>query len=310
MKNKPELMTSAGSLQEVERYIAAGATAVTIGAEPFAMRLPGTMAIAEISKAAAFAHQNQAQIVVAVNAILENRMLEELPVFLRQIAQTDADAILFGDPAVLRAAKLHAPDAALYWSSEMTTTNYATANFWAARGARRAVLARELNLEQVLQFKAQAKLQVEVQVHGMTNIYHSKRKLLHHYVEHLGKAEAEQLFGMERSLYLVESERPDQTYPIYEDSHGTHIMSSEDLCMLEDLHELLAGDIDSLRIESLLKTPEYNEIVIRAYKAAIEAYFANPEDYVFDPQWLDSIRAVQDPKRELTFGFFYKEQVY
>ena len=136
----------------------------------------------------------------------------------------------------------------------MTSTNYATANYWAKQGATRVVLARELNMEQVLAFKEQAELAVEVQVHGITNIYHSKRELVKNYIEHQGKDAAVQDRSIERGLFLIEHERRDQRYPVYEDSNGTHIMSSEDICMLENLPELMDGQIDSLKIEGLLKS--------------------------------------------------------
>ena len=82
----------------------------------------------------------------------------------------------------------------------MTSTNYATANYWAKQGATRVVLARELNMEQVLAFKEHAELAVEVQVHGITNIYHSKRELVKNYIEHQGKDAAVQDRSIERGL--------------------------------------------------------------------------------------------------------------
>ncbi|MNG07637.1 putative protease YhbU precursor [compost metagenome] len=114
----------------------------------------------------------------------------------------------------------------------------------------------------------------------------------------------------ERGLFLIEHERRDQRYPVYEDRNGTHIMSSEDFCMLENLPELIDGNIDSLKIEGLLKSSQYNETVVRSYRAAIDAYVANPEGYEFQQEWLDAITELQDPERELSYGFFYKEQVY
>ncbi|MDF2719774.1 MAG: family peptidase, partial [Paenibacillus sp.] len=83
-----------------------------------------------------------------------------------------------------------------------------------------------------------------------------------------------------------------------------------DMCMLESLHELMEAGIDSFRIEGLLKTIEYNETVVRCYRKAIDAYTADPGGYVFDEAWLEPIRELQDPDRELSFGFYYKEQVY
>lgn len=68
--------------------------------------------------------------------------------------------------------------------------------------------------------------------------------------------------------------------------------------------------VDSFKIETLFKPSAYNETVIRIYRQAIDTYFQDPENYEFDEEWMESIRRVQDPERELSFGFFYKEQVY
>jgi putative protease len=153
-------------------------------------------------------------------------------------------------------------------------------------------------------------MEVEVQVHGITNIYHSKRELVKNYMQHQGNDASSQNRSMNRGLYLIEQERQDQSYPVYEDRNGTHIMSSEDICMLENLPELLEGSIDSFKIEGLLKSAEYNETVVRSYRAAIDAFIADPSGYSFNPEWLERIQRLQDPERELSYGFFYKEQVY
>jgi len=165
-------------------------------------------------------------------------------------------------------------------------------------------------MEQVLEFKKHTELEVEVQVHGITNIYHSKRELVKNYMEHQGKDASSQDRSIERGLFLIEHERRDQRYPVYEDRNGTHIMSSEDFCMLENLPELMDGHIDSLKIEGLLKSADYNETVVKSYRAVIDAYAADPEGYTFNQDWLDAIAKLQDPDRELSYGFFYKEQVY
>ncbi|MNW51030.1 putative protease YhbU precursor [compost metagenome] len=122
-------------------------------------------------------------------------------------------------------------------------------------------------------------------------------------------AEGEEL-GKERGLFLIEAERPDEKFPIYEDASGTHIMSSDDICILEDFHVLMASGVSSFKIETLLKPASYNATVIRTYRKAIDTYFADPDNYEFDEAWMEEIRQAQDPERELSFGFFYKEQVY
>lgn len=315
MATKPELLIDAASLADMERLIAAGANAFVVGEARYGMRLPGEFDLAMIVEAVKLAHAQDVKIYAAVNNVMDNATVDTLPSYIRGLAAAGVDAIIFGDPAVLMAARTEAPGMKLHWNAEMTSTNYATANYWGRRGATRVILARELNMDQVLDVKANTELEVQVQVHGMTNIYHSKRPLVHNYFDHQAKDQPEVSEGpihgkIEDGLYLVETERPDERYPIYEDANGTHIMSSDDLCMLENLQELMEVNIDSFRIEGLLKSIVYNEAVVRAYRAAIDAYYADPEGYEFNDEWLDSIRELQDPSRELSYGFFYKEQVY
>lgn len=307
--NKPELVISCGSIAELKQMILAGADAVIVGEDRYGLRLPGEVNLNEIGEAVAWAHERNAKVYVAVNNILDNQTLEGLKEYLAALQSHGVDAIIFGDPAVVMTARQLPEPLPLHWNAEMTSTNYATANYWGKQGAFRVVLARELNMEQVLAFKQNSEIAVEVQVHGITNIYHSKRELVKNYMTHQGN-KAEEDRSKERGLFLIEHERRDQRYPVYEDRNGTHIMSSEDFCMLENLPELIDGNIDSLKIEGLLKSPQYNETVVKSYRAVIDAYTANPEGYEFQQEWLDAIVALQDPERELSYGFFYKEQVY
>ncbi|WP_274650073.1 peptidase U32 family protein [Paenibacillus humicola] len=314
MVRKPELLTGAASLEELERYMNAGADAFIVGESPYGVRLPGEFGLQQIADAVRLAKPRGVRIYAAMTNVLDNAAVASLADYVHGVADAGVDAITFGDPAVLMAVRQAAPSMKLHWNAEMTSTNYETANYWGRRGATRFVAARELNLEQIIEAKRHTQLEVQVQVHGPTNIYHSKRPLVQNYFKHRedrGDLPPNAPAGtIEEGLVLVETERPDERFPIYEDAGGTHIMSSDDICMIENLHELMEAEIDSFRIEGLLKTPEYNETVIRNYRAAIDAYCANPASYEFQERWLDEIRAVQDPHRELSYGFFYKEQVY
>jgi U32 family peptidase len=308
--NKPELVVSSGSVTELKRLIEAGADAVIVGEERYGLRLPGEVKLEELQAAVGWAHERGAKVYVALNNIFDNDSLEGLSNYIKQLQQYGVDALIFGDPAVLMAVRSLSSPIKLHWNAEMTSTNYATANYWGQHGASRVVLARELNMEQVLEFKQRTELECEVQVHGITNIYHSKRELVKNYLAHQGKESAPKDRSIERGLFLIEHERRDQRYPVYEDRNGTHIMSSEDICMLENLPELMEGHIDSVKIEGLLKSTAYNEAVVRSYRAVIDAYAEDPQSYMFKQEWLDAIEQLQDPDRELSYGFFYKEQVY
>ncbi|MBN2983204.1 peptidase U32 family protein [Cohnella algarum] len=294
----------------MKTYIQAGADAVLIGEARFGMRLPGDIGADRLKEAVAAAHGLGAKAYVAMNKLFRNEELVHLPEYVRLVADAGADAVVFGDPAVLLNIRDHAPGMALHWNAEMTGTNSAAAAYWGRKGAIRAVLARELNEEEIVDFKRQSALEVQVQVHGATNIYYSHRNLLQSYMDHLGKEARLVDLGGDRGLYLVEVERPEEHLPVYEDSNGTHVMSSDDICLLEALPELLSAGIDSLYVEPLLKTERYNETAIRVYRKAIDAWKADPDGYAFDERDLDAIRELQPADRELSFGFLYKEQVY
>jgi U32 family peptidase len=310
--SRTELVTAAGSMEELSGYLEAGADAIQVGEEQYGMRLPGSIQAGQLKEAAEAAHARGGKLYVVANRIMDNAILSGLPAYLDSVQEAGADAVVFGDPAVLMAAKeAGLTGLAFHWNPEMTATNYITANYWASKGAVRAILARELNMEQVLEFKRSCKAEVQVQVHGITNIFHSKRRMVTNYFEHQGKEiQSEQECSIGRNLFLIEEERQDERYPVYEDASGTHIMSGDDLCMLENLHELLEGGIDSLKVESLMKSYRYNVTVLRAYRQAMDAYRSNPEGYEFNPEWLEAIEAIQPKGRPLSYGFFYKEQVY
>lgn len=308
--NKPELLVSAGSKEEIKALLKAGADAVVVGEPEFGMRLPGAVTVADLAEVTPWVHEHGKKIYVSVNSVIENHKIAGLLTYLKQLNDLKVDAVVFGDPAVIMAAREAAPGLKLHWNPEMITTNYVTANYWGDKGAARAVLARELNMDEVLEFKQKCKLEVEVQIHGLTNIYHSKRDLVDSYMGHRGVAPGTENASVERGLYLIEVERPNERFPIYQDENGTHVMSSDDICMIENLPELMEGNIDSFKIEGLLKPLAYNETVVRNYRAAIDAYLADPENYKFKDEWLEQIQELQDPDRELSYGFFYKEQVY
>ncbi|RCX22479.1 putative protease [Fontibacillus phaseoli] len=310
MGNKPELLVPAGSLTEVKAYLEAGANAVLIGEAKFGMRLPGEFSTADIAEAVKTGHEREAKVYVSINKLMHNEQLDGLRHYVKELAEAGIDGIQFGDPAVLQTVREIAPQIPLHWNAEMTSTNYSTANYWGTKGASRVVLARELNMDEITEMQPELKVDSEVQVHGMTNIYHSKRRLVRSYMTHQGRPVEGEGLDKDRGLFLIEAERPDEKFPIYEDANGTHIMSSDDICILEDLHLLMAAGVDSFKIETLFKPSVYNETVIRIYRQAIDAYFQDPENYEFDEAWIESIRGIQDPERELSFGFFYKEQVY
>lgn len=307
---KPELLVTPTKVADIHKLISAGATAFMIGEEKFGLRLAGEFNKADINEAVKLAHHSGVKIYVAVNALFHNDKLPLLPDYISYLAKVGVDAIVFGDPAVLMTARKVAPNLPLHWNPETTATNFFSANYWGQKGAKRAVIAREINMDAIIETKENAKVEIEVQVHGMTCMFQSKRALIRNYMEFQGEDLKVEGSRKERTLFLHDAER-DTKYPIFEDENGTHIMSPNDICIIDELEDMLGAGIDSFKIDGILKSPDYIEKVTRIYNEAIELYLQDPEAYQQKKTYFfQEIEKIQPTNRKLDTGFFFKETVY
>lgn len=306
---KPELLCTAANLDEIRLLIDAGADAINIGHEEFGLRVPGNFSREETAEGIQICHEHNVKVFVSANALFHNHQLEELESYLRFLATTKADAIIFGEPTVFMLARKVAPELALHWNPEMLCTNVETINFWGRKGATRAYLARELNMDSILEIKEGAEVEIQVQVFGPTCIFQSRRDLVASYQHYLG--EEKNHSGKEKRLYLKEEKRQDLCYPVYEDKNGTNILSAEDLCILEHLDELIDGGIDCFKIEGILRTTDELVQIVSVFRKAIDSYCENPQTFRTQVSgWMGQLRDIQPPQRPLTTGFYFKEQVF
>lgn len=307
---KPELLVTPRTVSDILPLLKAGANAFLIGEEKFGLRLAGEFNQADIEEAVTIAHEHNTKIYVAMNALFHNNKLDLLPDYISFLNKVKVDAIVFGDPAVLMAVREVAPTMALHWNTETTATNYFTANYWGKKGAKRAVMAREINMDAIVETKENADVEIEVQVQGMTCMFQSKRMLVGNYMEFQGKDLKVEGRSMDRSLILHDPER-DAKYPIFEDENGTHIMSPNDICIIDELEEMLDAGVDSFKIDGILKDSDYLVKVVSLYNEAIELYLEDPDAYQDKKYYfLQEVEKIQPANRKVDTGFFFKETVY
>ncbi|WP_339063848.1 peptidase U32 family protein [Tepidibacillus marianensis] len=304
VKKKPELLVTAKNLEEVGQLLDSGADAIQVGSEKYALRMPGDFSLEMIDEAIKIAHDKNKKIYVVMNALFHNEMLDGLEDYISRLAQYQVDGIVFGDPAVLMAAKRIASQIGLHWNTETTSTNYQTINYWVQKGATRAILARELTLAEVIDIKKHVDIEVQVQIHGMTCIFHSRRELVSSYLGHTGKEQKET--SKESGLFLREHKRPDEQYPVFEDIHGTHIMSAEDICMIDHLAPFIDEGIDSLKIDGIMHSTDYLQQVVHAYRTTIDQYVEGKESTVSQ----EDLAKIQPKDHPFGTGFYFKEQYY
>lgn len=305
-----ELLVTPKSLNHMKTLIELGADAFVIGEQKFGLRLPGEFNREDVRKAVNLAHEHDKKVYVAVNGIFHNYHLNALENYIEFLHEIRVDRIIFGDPAVVMYVKKQDNPIPLNWDAETIVTNYFQCNYWGGKGAKRAVLARELNLDEILNIKKHANVEIEVQVHGMTCMFQSKRMLLGNYYTFQDRQMKIQRSENDQDLLLYDEERENK-YPVFEDYNGTHIMSPNDICLIEELEPFFEANIDSFKIDGILQSEAYINTVTAQYREAIDLYHEDPEAYEDEKFMLiDPIEKIQPEHRPFDEGFLYKQTVY
>jgi putative protease len=304
MQKKVELLAPAGNLEKLKMAILYGADAVYLGGKEYGLRASaGNFTLEEIEEGVEFAHRYGAKVYVTVNIFAHNRDLESLPGYLKKLEGLSVDGVIFSDPGVWKIAQEINSKLSLHLSTQANTTNWASARFWEERGVERLVLARELSLEEIKEIREKVKTELEVFVHGAMCISYSGRCLLSNYMAGRDANLGECAQPCRWNYALVEEKRPGQAYPIFEDERGSYIFNSQDLCLIRHLPELINAGVDSLKIEGRMKSVHYVATVVNAYRKALDAYYTDPERYVFAECWYDEILKVSH--RDYTTGFLF-----
>lgn len=305
-----ELLVTPKSVAHITTLIEKGADAFVLGEQKFGLRLAGEFDRATLKEAVELIHQHDKKAYVAVNGIFHNYHLNALEDYISYLHELNVDRIIFGDPAVVMFVKQQAHPIPLNWDAETLVTNYFQCNYWGNKGANRAVLARELNLEEILNIKQHANVEIEVQVHGMTCMFQSKRMLLGNYYTFQQRQMKIERNDISNQLLLYDEER-DNKYPVYEDYNGTHIMSPNDMCLIEELDALLEAGIDAFKIDGVLQSEEYINVCTAQYREAIDLFNEDPESYEDEKFMLvDPIEEIQPEHRPFDEGFLFKQTVY
>ena len=311
---KPELLAPAGNMEKLKMALLYGADTVYLGGKAFGLRaFGGNFTNEELQEAVDFAHKLGKKIYVTVNIFPHNSDIAKLPAYLTFLNEIKVDAILVADLGVFTLAKEYAPDVELHISTQANNTNWAAVNAWAELGASRVVLAREMSLEEIKEIRETCSVELEMFVHGAMCISYSGRCLMSNYLTGRDANRGSCAQPCRWNYALVEEKRPGQYFPVLEDERGTYIFNSKDMCLLPYLPDVIASGVDSLKIEGRMKSVHYAASVVKAYREAIDSYFAAPEQFEVKKEWVEELDKVSH--RAYTTGFYYgrpteKDQIY
>lgn len=297
----PELLMPAGSLEKLRMAFHYGADAVYAGVPLFSLRArENEISFEDLQIGIAEARSHNKKVYLTANIFARNLKLKSFREQVERWAILKPDALIMSDPGLMSIVREAHPEIPIHLSVQANCMNWAAVKFWQRMGVTRVILSRELRLTEIKEIKQQVPdMELEAFVHGAICIAYSGRCLMSHYMSHrdANQGVCDNSCRYPYKVYAHKSESPDeillqdlrdpsQFYPLEEDEHGTYLMNSKDLCLIEHLKELHEAGVCSFKVEGRTKSVFYAALVSRVYRQAIDDMMAGRE---MDPTLLQQL---------------------
>lgn len=274
---KVELLAPAGSVDKAKIAFMYGADAVYAGTAKLSLRTRAEMNSDTLEETIFYAHSIGKKVYVALNIYARDEDYKEIESEIKRLDKIGADAIIASDPGVIDMIKQIAPNMDIHISTQANTVSLHAANFWRKFGAKRVVISRELNrndIKYIMENKPQD-LEVEMFIHGAICYAYSGRCYLSKYLANrcANQGDCAQSCRWQYNLVASEVNNPESKLNIDFDDKGTYIFSSKDMCLIEEIPTIIEMGVESLKIEGRLKTDYYLATVVRTYRQAIDEYY-------------------------------------
>jgi len=269
-----ELLAPAGNFEKLVTAVHFGADAVYFAGKKFGLRaFAGNFENEEIYKAMDYLHKNGKKGYITLNIVANDNDFNELDEYLEILEKAKVDALIVNDIGLVSYISKKFPNLDIHVSTQANINNSYAADVFVKMGAKRIVLARELNINQIkkLHEKLGDKIELESFVHGAMCISYSGRCLLSNYLTGRDSNRGACVQACRWKYFIREESRNDEL-EMQEDERGTYILNSKDLCLIDHLKELEDAGITSLKIEGRMKSDYYVASVVNAYRRALDGY--------------------------------------
>lgn len=257
-----ELLAPARDLECGRAAFACGADAVYIGAAEFGAREAAANSLDAIAALTAYAHRFWARVYVALNTILHDHELAAAERLALRLHEIGVDALIIQDAGLL---ECDLPPLPLIASTQMHNNTPEKVAFLQQVGFHRAILARELCLDEIRAIRRAApRIELECFVHGALCVSYSGQCCLSYALEGRSDNRGQCAQPCRKSYRLV-----DLRGRVVHD--GAHLLSLRDLNLSDHLPELLAAGVTSFKIEGRLKDMAYVANVVAQYRARLDA---------------------------------------
>ena len=302
MKNI-ELLSPAGDMNKLKTAFYFGADAVYIGGKNFSLRaLAGNFTDEEIVEATEYAHSIGKKVYVTVNILARDTDLDKAEDYFKFLEKTGVDGAIISDTGLIALCLAVAPKLPINVSTQANTLNSLAVKFWLDHGVKRVILARELSLKEITRIhQTVPEIEIETFIHGAMCIAYSGRCLLSDYRTGRSSNRGACVQACRWNYEIREKDSGTDFLEMQEDEHGTYIMNSKDLNLLDYIAELDNAGVCSFKIEGRMKSEYYLATVVNAYRRAIDAYYAQGSEYKNNTLYQDELK--KTAHREFTTAY-------
>ena len=284
MNKKVELLSPAGNLEKLKIALKYGADAVYGGVSHFSLRIRSgkEFTFESFKEGIDYAHARGKKVYATINGFPFNSQIELLKKHILQMAELEPDAFIVAAPGVVALCRELAPQITIHLSTQANVMNYLDAKVYYDMGVRRIIAAREISLKDVVDIKKHLPdMEIEIFVHGSMCFAYSGRCLVSAVqmgrVPNRGSCANDCRF--EYTLYAGNEDHSTLFRLEEEPGVGTYVFNAKDMNLSAHIKEIMdSNSIDSLKIEGRTKSPYYAAVTAKAYRDAIDDYYAGELD--------------------------------
>lgn len=248
-----EILSPVGSPDSLAAAVKGGCDAVYLAGKSFGARaFAGNFSDRQLEGAVGYCHDHGVKVHVTVNTLIKNSELEEAVSLVKFLSDIGADAVIVQDLGLLKS--LYNIDIAKHASTQMQIHSLEGLKWCSENGLDRAVLARELTMEELSQIVPDSPIETEVFIQGALCYCMSGGCMLSSFIG--GRS------GNRGSCAQPCRKRYER------DGEQGYFMSCADIYGIDRIGELRDLGVTSLKIEGRMRSPAYTYLASKAYSMA------------------------------------------
>lgn len=265
MNNKPEILAPAGSMESLIAAVRCGANAVYLGTKGINARRGATnFTFEELKQAVEYCHARDVKIYLALNILISDSERELAYKTVEAGLSLGVNAFIIQDLGLAKIIHSHFPTARMHASTQCSVNSPEGFKALEKMGFVRAVLPREMSLDEIKEIRQATDMELEMFVHGALCMCVSGQCYLSAMLG--GRSGNRGLCAQPCRLGFSA------------DASRSCDLSLKDLSLIGNINEIAQAGVVSLKIEGRMKRPEYVAAAVTSCKKAIDGEYSASDE--------------------------------